>query len=147
MTTLRQSLYGLALLAALALLLWGQYQRSQAEQGRTALAVERLARATARTERDTATITTLRATLASERQAQAALQQTGQALRRELGVRKQQMQELQRENPDLRAWTATPLPTAARQLRRRPALTGAAAYRHWLSGSNALHPARDRAEQ
>lgn len=143
MTTLRQALYGIALLGALALLLWGQYQRSQAEQGRTALAQEKLTNISARVERDAATITTLRTTLANERRAQAELQQTGQDLRRELDVRKQQIKELKRENTELREWAAVQLPAAARRLRQRPAITGAAAYRDWLSGRNALHPERD----
>ena len=143
MTTLRQALYGIALLGALGLLLWGNYQRSQAEQGRTALAQEKLANVGARVERDAATITTLRNTLANERQAQAELQQTGQDLRRELDVRKQQIKELKRENTELREWAAVQLPAAARRLRQRPAITGAAAYRDWLSGRNALHPERD----
>ena len=56
MTTLRQALYGIALLGALGLMLWGQYQRSQAEQGRTALAQEKLENLTARSNRQAATI-------------------------------------------------------------------------------------------
>lgn len=143
MTTLRQVLYGAALLGALALLLWGTHQRSEAEQGRTALVQEKLATANARIERDATTITTLRTTLTDERQAQTSLQQTGQDLRRELDVRKQQIKELKRENAELREWAAAQLPVTARRLRQRPAITGAAAYRDWLSGRNALHPERD----
>ncbi|RTY69862.1 LysB family phage lysis regulatory protein [Pseudomonas veronii] len=143
MTTLRQVLYGAALLGALALLLWGTHQRSEAEQGRTALIQEKLATANARIERDATTITTLRTTLTDERQAQTSLQQTGQDLRRELDVRKQQIKELKRENAELREWAAAQLPVTARRLRQRPAITGAAAYRDWLSGRNALHPERD----
>lgn len=143
MITLRQALYGGALLSALALLLWGTYQRSEAEQGRTALAQEKLDTVNARVERDATTITTLRTTLADERQAQTTLQQTGQDLRRELDVRKQQIKELKRENAELRDWATAQLPVTARRLRQRPAITGAAAYRDWLSGRNALHPERD----
>ncbi|WP_010213936.1 Rz-like lysis system protein LysB [Pseudomonas sp. R81] len=143
MITLRQGLYSAALLGALALLLWGTYQRSEAEQGRTALAQEKLATVNARVERDATTITTLRTNLADERQAQTTLQQTGQDLRRELDVRKQQIKELKRENAELREWAAAQLPVAARRLRQRPAITGADAYRDWLSGRNALHPKRD----
>jgi LysB family phage lysis regulatory protein len=143
MITLRQGLYSAALLGALALLLWGTYQRSEAEQGRTALAQEKLATVNARVERDATTITTLRTNLADERQAQTTLQQTGQDLRRELDVRKQQIKELKRENAELREWAAVQLPVAARRLRQRPAITGADAYRDWLSGRNALHPKRD----
>lgn len=143
MTTLRQALYSAALLGVLALLLWGNHQRSQAEQGRTAVAEEKLATVNARVERDATTIATLRTTLADERQAQTALQQIGQDLRRELDVRKQQIKELKRENAELREWAIAQLPAAARRLRQRPAITGAAAYRDWLSGRNALHPERD----
>ncbi len=89
------------------------------------------------------TITTLRTNLADERQAQTTLQQTSQDLRRELDVRKQQIKELKRENAELREWAAAQLPAAARRLRQRPAITGADAYRDWLSGRNALHPERD----
>ena len=143
MTTLRQALYGGALLGALALLLWGTYQRSEAEQGRTALVQEKLTTVNARVERDATTIATLRTALADERQAQTSLQQTGQDLRRELDVRKQQIKELKRENAELREWAAAQLPATALRLRQRPAITGADAYRDWLSGRNALHPERD----
>lgn len=147
MSTLRQFLYCAALLGALALLLWGTHQRNVAEQGRTALSEEKLANVNARVERDAATIKALRIILSDERKAQAALQQTGQDLRRELDVRKQQIKELKFENEDLRNWAATLLPAAARRLRERPALTGADAYRQWLSDSGAVRPAGDGAER
>jgi len=143
MNRLRQVAAMLALLGALTLLLWGFHQRSHAEQGRTALAQEKLATANARIDRDAITITTLSSTLSDERKAQAVLQQTRQDLRRELDVRKQQIKELKRENTELREWADAQLPAAARRLRQRPAITGAAAYRDWLSGRNALHPERD----
>lgn len=143
MTPLRQFGYGAALLGALALLLWGNHQQSEAEKGRTAAVQEKLATVNARVERDATTIATLRTTLADERQAQTTLQQLGQDLRRELDVRKQQIKELKRENAELREWAVAHLPAAARRLRQRPAITGAAAYRDWLSSRNALHPERD----
>lgn len=143
MITLRQGLYSAALLGALALLLWGSYQRIEVEQGRTDLVQEKLDTVNARVERDATTITTLRTNLADERQAQTKLQQLGQDLRRELDVRKQQIKELKRENAELREWAAAQLPVAARRLRQRPAITGADAYRDWLSGRNTLHPERD----
>jgi len=143
MITLRQGIYSAALPGALALLLWGSYQRIEVEQGRTNLVQEKLDTVNARVERDATTITTLRTNLADERQAQTTLQQTSQDLRRELDVRKQQIKELKRENAELREWAAAQLPAAARRLRQRPAITGADAYRDWLSGRNALHPERD----
>jgi LysB family phage lysis regulatory protein len=85
----------------------------------------------------------LRPHVTDERQAQNSLQQAGQDMRRELDVRKQQIKELKRENAELREWAAAQLPATARRLRQRPAITGADAYRDWLSGRNALHPERD----
>lgn len=147
MTTLRQALYGAALLGALALLLWGTHQRSQAEQGRTDLANERHQQAQERIQRQAATITTLANTLADERAAQAALRTTQNQLRQGLTEREHQIKELQRENAELRQWAHQPLPAAARRLRQRPTITGADAYRHWLSGSGAVRPASGQPEQ
>ncbi|WP_048697800.1 Rz-like lysis system protein LysB [Erwinia piriflorinigrans] len=47
-------------------------------------------------------------------------------------------EELKRENEDLRRWADTILPADLIRLRDRPALTGGAAYRQWLSGSDAV---------
>lgn len=81
--------------------------------------------------------------LANERAEQAQLQITTTELRTLLAERQQAIEELTRENQELRDWARQPLPDAARRLRERPALTGAAAYRDWLSGRNALHAASD----
>lgn len=147
MTTLRQALYGAALLGALALLLWGTHQRSQAEQGRTALANERHQQAQERIQRQAATLTAMANTLAEERAAQIALRTTQNQLRQGLSEREQQIKELQRENAELRQWADQPLPAAARRLRQRPTITGAAGYRDWLSGSGALRAAGNQPEQ
>lgn len=147
MTTLRQSLYALALFAALALLLWSQYQGSQAEAARATLAAERQQQAAQRIEAQASTITRLDQVLQAERAAQASLRTTQNLLRQGLSDRETQIQELKRENADLRQWAEQPLPAAARRLRQRPAITGAAAYRAWLSGSGALRPAGDQPEQ
>ena len=147
MTPLRQALYGTALLGTLALLLWGTHQRSQAEQGRTALATERHQQAEQRIQRQAATITTLADTLAEERTAQAALRTTQNQLRQGLSQREQQIKELQRENAELRQWAHQPLPAAARRLRQRPTITGADAYHHWLSGSGAVRAASGQPQQ
>jgi LysB family phage lysis regulatory protein len=144
MTTLRQALYGIALLGALGLLLWGQYQGSQANAARATLAAERQQQAEQRIERQAITIATLDQALQTERTAQASLRSTQNLLRQGLSDRETQIQELKRENADLRQWAEQPLPAAARRLRQRPALTGAAAYRDWLSRSGALRPASDQ---
>lgn len=89
----------------------------------------------------------LAATLTAQRAAQAQLQTTQLDLRREIDVRKRRIQELEDENADLKAWSGQPLPAAARRLRQRSVLTGAAAYRDWLSSGNALPAAVDRPAQ
>jgi len=54
--------------------------------------------------------------------------------------RQHRIEELKRENEDLRRWADTPLPTDIIRLRTRPALAGGAAYREWLSQSDAVQP-------
>ncbi len=64
----------------------------------------------------------------------AAAEQTTAQLRR----RRHRAEELKRENGDLRRWADTPLPADIIRLRDRPALAGGAAYRQWLSQSDAV---------
>ena len=54
--------------------------------------------------------------------------------------RQQRREELKRENEDLRRWADTSLPADIIRLRARPALAGGAAYRQWLSESDAVQP-------
>lgn len=147
MTTLRQALYGIALLGALGLLLWGQYQHGQAEQARADLAAEKVQQLEQRNARHAATITRLDGALQAERTAQASLRTTQNLLRQNLAESLNQIQELERENADLRQWSAQPLPAAARRLRERPAITGAAGYRNWLPGRGAVPPAASAPRQ
>ncbi|ARN38800.1 TPA: DUF2570 domain-containing protein [Pseudomonas aeruginosa] len=141
MSTLRQALYGLALLGALALLLWGTYQKLQAEQARAARAEDKLQVALERNARQTATITRLGGELAQQRAAQEGLQASLDALRQARAADHLEKQELKRHDPTLRAWADQPLPDAARRLHQRPAITGADGYRQWLSNRHALQPA------
>ncbi|HAV8201468.1 TPA: LysB family phage lysis regulatory protein [Escherichia coli] len=53
-------------------------------------------------------------------------------------LRQRRIEELKRENEDLRHWADTPLPADIIRLREHPALTGGAAYRQWLSASDAV---------
>lgn len=66
----------------------------------------------------------------------AAAEQTTALLRN----RQHRIEELKRENENLRRWADTPLPADIIRLRARPALTGGAAYRQWLSESDAVQP-------
>ena len=55
-----------------------------------------------------------------------------------LRQRQHRIEELKRENEDLRRWADTPLPADIIRLRERPTLTGGATYRQWLSASDAV---------
>lgn len=144
MTTARQLLYGLALVAALCLLIWFQQQRIDAAQAQADLATERLATAQQRNARQAATITRLTGELATQRLDQLALQQTLSDLRQAYATDQLKKKERRREDPTHATWAAQPLPDAARRLHQRPAITGAAGYRQWLSDRDALHAGPSR---
>ncbi|HAT2176804.1 TPA: LysB family phage lysis regulatory protein [Raoultella ornithinolytica] len=59
-----------------------------------------------------------------------------------LRSRQRRIEELKRENEDLRRWAGTPLPPDIIRMRERPALAGGAAYREWLSESDAVPPGK-----
>ena len=141
MSTLRQVLYGLALLGALALLIWGQEQRIAIADKNTELAEKDLKTARDEAGRNLATANSLRETLQQERDTQASLRTQQDQLRQGLANRERTIEALKRENTELRIWADQLLPDAARRLRERPALTGADAYRKWLSGRGAVPPA------
>ncbi|ROM60420.1 MULTISPECIES: Rz-like lysis system protein LysB [Pseudomonas] len=147
MSTLRQALYGFALLGALALLIWGQQQRINVAEGKAELARDAAKTARADADRNLATANTLTATLKQERDTQSTLRIQQDQLRQGLAKRERTIEDLKRENSELRDWAAQPLPDAARRLRERPALTGAAAYRDWLSGRGAVPTTGDQPAQ
>ena len=147
MSTLRQVLYGIALLCALALFVWGQQQRIAVATQATALAQQDAKTAREEAARNLTNANTLQNTLDQERQAQSQLRSLHDQLRQGLTLREQQIEVLKRENTVLRNWAAQSLPDVARRLRERPALTGADAYRQWLSGRGAVPAAGDRAQQ
>ncbi|MDY4299391.1 Rz-like lysis system protein LysB [Pseudomonas salmasensis] len=147
MSTLRQALYGIALLGALALLIWGQQQRINTAESQTDLAKSAAKTAREDADRNLATVTTLTATLKQERENQSTLRAQQDQLRQALAKRARTIEELKLENDELRNWAIQPLPDAARRLRERPALTGAAAYRDWLSGRGAVPVAGDKPSQ
>jgi len=147
MSTLRQALYGFALLGALALLIWGQEQRIAIADKNAELAEKDLKAARGEADQYLATANTLRDTLQQERDTQASLRTQQDQLRQGLANRERTIEALKRENSELRIWADQPLPDAARRLRERPALTGADAYRQWLSGRGAVPPASDQTGQ
>ncbi|MGF6590706.1 hypothetical protein HFV04_017140 [Pseudomonas sp. BIGb0427] len=147
MNTLRQIGLAVAAAAVLALLFWGQHQRLQVEKARSANAEDRLQTVTERSNRQAATIVSLGAEVQAERSAQASLRATQNQLRQSLADSLNQIQELEHENDELRDWSRQPLPAVARRLRERPAITGAAGYRAWLSSRGALQPAAGEASR
>ena len=147
MSTLRQALYGIALLGALALLIWGQQQRIDVAESQTEMANTAAKTAREDADRNLATANNLTDTLKQERANQSALRTQQDLLRQGLAKRERTIEDLKRENAELRDWAAQPLPDAARRLRERPALTGTAAYRDWLSGRGAVPPAGDQPPQ
>lgn len=147
MSTLRQALYGLALLGALVLLIWVQETRIDVAEGKTERAQDAAKTAREDADRNLKTANTLTDTLKQERDVQSTLRTQQDQLRQSLAKRERTIEELKRENDELRKWADQPLPDAARRLRERPALTGAAAYRDWLSGRSAVPPAGDKPAQ
>lgn len=147
MTRLRQLAYGVVLLAALAGLLYAQHQRLLLAKSATDRAVDRADRAEQDSARRQAIIDDLDAALTAERHAQQELRKQQGWIRQQLADRQQQIKELTHENQQLRDWSTTDLPATARRLRARPAITGAAGYQDWLSGSGALHIAGDQAAE
>lgn len=144
MSAFRQALYGMALLGALALFIWVQQQRIDVAEGQAARAYDVAKTAREDANRNLLTANTLADTLQQERESQSALRVQQDQLRQALAKRGQTIEALKRENDELRDWAAQPLPDAARRLRERPVLTGAAAYRDWLSGRGALPPASNQ---
>lgn len=59
-----------------------------------------------------------------------------------LRSRQRRIEELKRENEDLRRWADTLLPADIIRMRERPALAGGAAYREWLSQGDAVPPGK-----
>ncbi|VVN74820.1 Rz-like lysis system protein LysB [Pseudomonas fluorescens] len=147
MSTLRQALYGLALLGALVLLIWVQETRIDVAEGKTERAQDAAKSARDDAARNLKTANTLADSLKQERNAQSALLAQQDQLRQSLATRERTIEELKRENDELRKWADQSLPDAARRLRERPALTGAAAYRDWLSGRSAVPSASDQPPQ
>lgn len=147
MTTLRQALYGAALLGALGLLLWGTYQQSQAYSASAERDGQLIDQLKQRSARQAASIVRLGGELAAWRVAQQGMQTAQADVRQQHAASQIQKQEISRNDPSFSDWGRQPLPDAARRLHERPALTGADAYRAWLSRRNALQPAASGAAE
>lgn len=56
--------------------------------------------------------------------------------------RQRRIEDLKRENEDLRRWADAPFPADIIRMRERPALAGGAAYREWLSQGDTVPPGK-----
>lgn len=145
---LRDGLLAGALFAAVSAGLWGWGQQLLlgTEKAKTMGLEGQLTTAQADARRNLASATELKSTLERERDGQAQLLKIQGELRQGLAIRQRTIEALKHENDQLRDWARQPLPDAARRLRERPALTGADAYRQWLSGGDPMRPTGDSAE-
>lgn len=145
MITLRDGLLAVALFTAASAGLWGWTQQQQVaianEAGKRL--EEQRDRAQQDRDQNLATANQLKSELARERDSQAKLLALQGELRQGLAQRERVIEALKHENQQLREWADQPLPDAARRLRERPSLTGADAYRQWLSGSRPVPAAGD----
>lgn len=144
MTHLRQLTYGVVLLIAIAGLMYTQHQRAQLAHAATDRANARAEQAEQDIARRQAAVDVLTSELAAERLAQAGLRTQQNQIRQQLADRQRMIEGLTHENQQLRDWATTDLPAAARRLRTRPAITGAADYQAWLSDSGAVQAAGDQ---
>lgn len=137
---LRSGLLPVALAAGITVGIWGWWQRTQLliEQKSTADLAHQLATAQGDARRNLDTATKLQSTLEQQREIQTHLLKLQGTLRSGLAERERLIEDLKHENEELRNWAVQPLPDAARRLRDRPPITGADAYRQWLSSGSAL---------
>lgn len=144
---LRTGLLTAVLLAGFGAWGWSQKSLLDSEKNTSNGLAKQLETAQGEARENLATANALKSTLERERDSQAKLLLLQGELRAGLARREQQIEDLKHENDELRQWADQPLPDAARRLRERPAITGADAYRQWMSGSGALPTASDKPGQ
>lgn len=144
---LRTGLLAAVLLAGVGLWGWSQKSLLDSEKAISKGLAEQRDTAQADARANLATANTLKTTLEREREDQAKLLKLQGELRKDLANRERMIEDLKHDNDELRKWADQPLPDAARRLRERPAITGADAYRQWVSRSGALPTASDKPGQ
>ncbi|BCU90679.1 lysozyme [Yersinia pseudotuberculosis] len=131
----------LAWAIAAALLLAGGVQTYRLSEARQVMIEQQAAEVASKNGQ----LIALALTANANNQAQAQLRQQVASADQLLAQRNSQIKRLYRENETLRRWADTPLPDDIIRLRQRPALTGAADYRQWLSESGAVPVSGSRA--
>lgn len=71
-------------------------------------------------------------------------QQTITSINNQLQTTELQMRKLEQDNETIRQWAGTRLPDPVMRMHQRPALSGAAGYRKWLSSRDAVPVAGQR---
>ena len=132
-------LAALAILALVIVVTWAFWQRTNAAEARADLAEQQLAESLQREAQHQVVINALWANARRQETQRRALAQQQSALSRTASHRLTSIEELQRENATLRAWANTRLPDAVSRLRKRPAVTGAAAYHQSVRDPEPLH--------
>ncbi|AJJ01451.1 phage lysis regulatory, LysB family protein [Yersinia pseudotuberculosis IP 32953] len=131
----------LAWAIAAALLLAGGVQTYRLSEARQVMIDQQAAEVASKNGQ----LIALALTANANNQAQAQLRQQVASTDQLLAQRNSQIKRLYRENETLRRWADTPLPDDIIRLRQRPALTGAADYRQWLSESGTVPVSGSRA--
>ncbi|MBW5826022.1 LysB family phage lysis regulatory protein [Yersinia kristensenii] len=124
----------LAWTVAAALLVAGGVQTYRLSEARQVVIDQQ----TAETASKNGQLITLALTANANNHAQAQLRQQVASADQLLAQRNSQIKRLYRENETLRRWADTPLPDDIIRLRQRPAFTGAANYRQWLSEGHSV---------
>ena len=84
---------------------------------------------------------------AENQQAQAELRTQLASVKSTSQYRKNKIEELKSELSDVKAWADTLLPDAIRRLHQRPAISGSAEYRRWLSARDPVPVTREQPHQ
>lgn len=133
-------LAALIILALVVVVTWALWQRTNAAEARADLAEQQLAESLQREAQNKVVINALWANARRQEAQRRALAQQQTDLARTASNRLTTIEELQHENATLRAWANTRLPDAISRLRKRPAVTGAAAYHQSVRDPEPLHP-------
>lgn len=122
-------------LFAFALFQWWKLDRAQSTIATQASALSQ--KKTELADKNSQLIAVSLVSSANDR-AQRDLMQRNEDLQSLLATRQSQLKAIMNENTELKRWADTVLPADIVRLHTRPALTGAAAYRAWLSENNGV---------
>nr|WP_289110952.1 Rz-like lysis system protein LysB [uncultured Halomonas sp.] len=136
-------LAALAILVLVLLVTWALWQRTHAAEARAELAEQQLTQAHQREAQQQVIINALWDNARRQETQRRALAQQQATLTRTAANRLATIEELHRENAELRAWAGSRLPDAVIRMRRRPAVTGADAYYQSVRDPQPLHAPRE----